>query len=95
MKHTVDAFEQRLQGRLREVELGEPEAAIPEALLEVALLGGPRVVVGDGVDADDRAASSAQGLHEMRADEAGAARDQIGTAWPQRVARAAPAVAIA
>ena len=57
------------------------------ALLEVALLGGPGVVVGEGVDADDRATASAERLDQMRADEAGAARDQIGAARPQIVAR--------
>ena len=43
----------------------------------------------EAVDADDRATASAERLYQVRADEAGAARDQIGAARPQIVARRA------
>ena len=95
MEHAVDALEQRLQGRLRDVALDEPEGAVAGALLEVALLAGPRVVVGEGVDADDRAAANVERLDQMRADEARAARDEVRAAGPQIVAALSRNVATA
>lgn len=94
MEDRVDFLEERLQTRLGEIELDEPEVAVPGAMLEVALLGGARVVVREGVDADRRAASSAERLDQMRADEAGAARDEVRTARLEIVARPADSRAV-
>ena len=65
------------------VEAGEVDRVArqvePEDLLaaDVLLLQRDVVVVGEAVEPDDLVALGAQGLREMRADEAGGAGDEI------------------
>ena len=87
MEDPFDSVDELLERRLGQMELGEPEIASPGADREVLLLGPAGVVVDEGVNAHDRAAEPVQRLHEVRADEAGAAGDEKTPSGPKPLFR--------
>jgi len=54
----------------------EPEARVAGEREEVALLHRPRIVIGEGVEADHVGPVGQETLGERRSDEAGDARDK-------------------
>ena len=90
VEDSFDSVDELLERRLGQMELGEPEIASPGADREVPLLGPAGVVVDEGVNADDGAAEPVQRLHEVRADEAGAAGDEKAPARPETPAASVP-----
>jgi hypothetical protein len=77
-------MQQRRHWRLGEVELDELDVPLLGALLQVAFLRGAWIVVDEAIDADDRTPASVERLDQVRADEAGATRDEIRAPWLDR-----------
>jgi hypothetical protein len=77
MEDAVHLGDERGEGALCQVELDEREAGLLLRLLDVRLLDASRVVVREGVDADHVVAPPEERLGEVRAEKAGAARDEV------------------
>ncbi len=77
MEDAVDACEEWVERLGREVELDEAELRIFPCVFEVGLLRRTRVVIREGVDADDLVPLPQKRFGEARADEARAACDEI------------------
>jgi hypothetical protein len=73
----VDLLDEVGNGSVGEIGFDELEVRPRPGLVEVRLLQRARIVVGEGVDAENLVASLEEGFDEVRADESGAARDEV------------------
>src|SRR5919109_4830108 len=80
----VDALEQALERLAGEVELHHRETRLLHQELQVALLRRSRVVRREAVDAEHLAPLRNEPLRKLRAEESGAARDEVAPAGHRR-----------
>jgi hypothetical protein len=76
VEDAVDGLDELEKSGLGEIGLDELEARPPAGLAQVRVLERSRIVVGEGVDAENLIPSLEKGFGEVRADEPGAARDE-------------------
>jgi len=77
VEDSVDPLDELEQRVLRQVCLEELEGRTCPSLSEIRVLERTRIVVREGIDAEDLVASLEERFDEVRADEPGAARYEV------------------